>query len=105
MSKFRFVGTSRDSKGVTKVRFTNDPKLRNAMLRRAGHRDINFVTFSAGKLPKLELLKRLMDEPGFQNDEAQDAIFQYVVRNSDSRSTTATAPVSFDNPSLIVEVV
>ena len=98
MAKYIYVGTTRDSKGNVKVRFTNTLKYRSDRLRRAGHRDINFVSYTT-KMPKLELLKNLINEPGFQSDETQDAIFNYVVRNCES---TQELPLTLQQQQVLV---
>jgi hypothetical protein len=66
--------------GKTKVRFANDFVGRFKILDKNGHTDINLIELGA-ELTKADICKVLMDHPGFQDEAAQTAISEFVVRN------------------------
>ena len=66
--------------GVTKVRFANDYVGRFKILIKNGHEDINLIELGE-KLTKAEICKVLLNHPSFQDEAAQTAIAEFVVRN------------------------
>jgi hypothetical protein len=66
--------------GVTKVRFANDYVGRFKILAKNGHTDINLIELGQD-LTKAEICKVLMAHDKFQNEAAQTAIAEFVVRN------------------------
>jgi len=73
--------------GVTKIRFANDYVSRFKALIKNGHEDIRLIDLGK-KLTKADICKVLMAHPDFQDEAAQGAIAEYVVRNV--RETTKT---------------
>ena len=76
---FEVAGVSTQN-GVTKVRFANDYVGRFKILAKNGHQDINLIELGE-KLTKAEICKVLMSHPKFQDEAAQTAISEFVVRN------------------------
>jgi len=66
--------------GVTKVRFANDYVGRFKILAKNGHLDINLIELGE-KHTKAEICKILLAHPNFQDEAAQTAISEFVVRN------------------------
>jgi CRISPR/Cas system-associated protein Csm6 len=66
--------------GVTKVRFANDYVGRFKILAKNGHTDINLIELGQD-LTKAEICKVLMAHEQFQDEAAQTAITEFVVRN------------------------
>jgi hypothetical protein len=79
MKTFEVAGVS-TLNGKTKVRFANDYVGRFKILVKNGHEDINLIELGE-KLTKAEICKVLMSHPQFQDEAAQDAIAEFVVRN------------------------
>jgi len=76
---FSVAGTSTVN-GVTKVRFANDFVSRFKVLCKNGHTDINLIELGES-LTKADICKVLMSHPQFQDEAAQSAISEFVVRN------------------------
>ena len=66
--------------GVTKVRFANDFVNRFKILAKNDHQDIELIELG-GEFTKAEVCQILMAHPKFQNEAAQTAIAEFVVRN------------------------
>ena len=66
--------------GTTKVRFANDFVGRFKILAKNGHTDINIIELGEA-LTKADICKVLLAHPNFQNEAAQTAIAEFVVRN------------------------
>ena len=66
--------------GVTKVRFANDYVGRFKILIKNGHDDINLIELGE-KLTKAQICQALLSHPQFQDEAAQSAITEFVVRN------------------------
>ena len=66
--------------GVTKVRFANDFVNRFKILIKNGHEDINLIELG-NEMTKAEICKVLVAHPNFQDEAAQTAITEFVVRN------------------------
>ena len=66
--------------GVTKVRFANDYVGRFKILIKNGHDDINLIELGE-KLTKAQICQVLLSHPQFQDEAAQTAIAEFVVRN------------------------
>jgi dUTPase len=66
--------------GKTKVRFANDYVGRFKILIKNNHEDIRLIELGS-KLTKAEICKVLLAHPDFQDEIAQDAIAEFVVRN------------------------
>ena len=66
--------------GVTKVRFANDFVNRFKILAKNDHQDIELIELG-GEFTKAEVCQILMQHPKFQNEAAQSAIAEFVVRN------------------------
>ena len=66
--------------GTTKVRFANDFVSRFKILAKNDHQDINLIELG-GDFTKAEVCQILMSHPSFQNEAAQSAIAEFVVRN------------------------
>ena len=79
MKTFSVAGVS-TLNGVTKVRFANDYVGRFKVLIKNGHDDINIIELG-DELTKAEVCQVLMSHPSFQDEAAQTAISEYVVRN------------------------
>ena len=76
---FSVAGTS-SLNGVTKVRFANDFVGRFKILAKNGHEDINLIELG-GEYTKAEICQVLMQHEQFQDEAAQTAITDFVVRN------------------------
>jgi hypothetical protein len=76
--------------GVTKVRFANDFVGRFKILAKNGHQDINLIELGS-ELTKAQICEVLMAHEGFQDEAAQTAISEFVVRNIKSETKKATA--------------
>jgi dUTPase len=79
MKTFEVAGVS-TLNGKTKVRFANDYVGRFKILVKNGHDDINLIELGE-KLTKEEICKVLLAHPNFQDEAAQTAIAEFVVRN------------------------
>jgi len=79
---FSVAGTS-SLNGVTKVRFANDFVGRFKILAKNGHEDINLIELG-GEFTKAEICQVLMQHEQFQDEAAQTAITDFVVRNCKS---------------------
>lgn len=79
---FSVAGTS-SLNGVTKVRFANDFVGRFKILAKNGHEDINLIELG-GEFTKAEICQVLMQHEAFQDEAAQTAITDFVVRNCKS---------------------
>jgi hypothetical protein len=66
--------------GKTKVRFANDYVGRFKILIKNNHEDIRLIELGE-KLTKADICKVLLAHPDFQDEIAQDAIAEFVVRN------------------------
>ena len=66
--------------GVTKVRFANDYVGRFKALIKNGHEDIRLIELGQ-KLTKADICQVLLAHPDFNDEAAQGAIAEYVVRN------------------------
>lgn len=66
--------------GVTKVRFANDYVNRFKILAKNGHIDINLIELGS-ELTKAQICEVLLAHPNFQDEAAQTAIGEFVVRN------------------------
>ena len=66
--------------GKTKVRFANDFVNRFKILAKNDHQDIELIELG-GEFTKAEVCQILMQHPKFQNEAAQSAIAEFVVRN------------------------
>ena len=66
--------------GVTIVRFANDYVGRFKILAKNGHQDINLIELG-GSFTKAEICEILLAHPKFQDESAQSAITEFVVRN------------------------
>ena len=86
---FEVAGTS-TLNGVTKVRFANDYVGRFKILVKNGHEDINLIELGE-KLTKAEIFKVLLNHPNFQDEAAQTAIAEFVVRNVKEVTKTEAA--------------
>jgi CTP synthase (UTP-ammonia lyase) len=67
-------------KGATKVRFANDFVNRIKILAKNEHTDVELIELG-GEYTKAEVAQILLAHPKFQNETAQSAIAEYVVRN------------------------
>ena len=76
---FNTAGTSTHN-GVTKIRFANDYIGRFKILHKNGHTNINLIELGR-ELTKAQICQVLMSHPDFQNDDQQDAIYEFVLRN------------------------
>ena len=76
--------------GVTKVRFANDYVGRFKILIKNGHEDINLIELGE-KLTKGEICQVLLAHPNFQDEAAQSAIAEFVVRNVKEVTKTVAA--------------
>ena len=76
---FNTAGTSTHN-GVTKIRFANDYIGRFKILHKNGHENINLIELGR-ELTKAQICQVLMSHPDFQNDDQQDAIYEFVLRN------------------------
>lgn len=77
---YSVAGTSRNN-GTTKIRFANDFVGRFKILNKNGHTDIELIELG-GEFSKSEVCQILMAHPKFQEEEKQEAIYEYVVRNA-----------------------
>jgi|SRR6056300_1056518 len=66
--------------GVTKVRFANDYVGRFKILAKNGHEAIELIELE-GEFTKAEICQMLINHPKFQDEAAQSAIAEFVVRN------------------------
>jgi len=86
---FEVAGTS-TLNGKTKVRFANDYVGRFKILVKNGHEDINLIELGQ-KLTKAEICQVLLNHPNFQDEAAQSAITEFVVRNVKVETKTESA--------------
>jgi len=77
---FSVAGTSKLN-GITKIRFANDFVSRVKILAKNKHDEINLIELG-GEFTKAEVCQILINHSGFQSEEAQSAIHEYVVRNA-----------------------
>ena len=76
---FSVAGTS-TLNGITKIRFANDFVSRLKILYKNGHENVELIELG-GEHTKKEGCQILMAHPKFQNEEQQNAIYEFVVRN------------------------
>jgi len=86
---FNTAGTS-TLNGKTKVRFANDYVGRFKILVKNGHEDINLIELG-DKMTKAQICQVLLNHPNFQDEAAQTAIAEFVVRNVKEVTKTETA--------------
>ena len=86
--------------GKTKVRFANDYVGRFKILAKNGHEDINLIELGE-KMSKADICKVLMSHPKFQDEAAQSAIAEFVVRNV---KETAPSNDEVEQPEIEVEL-
>lgn len=79
MKTFEVAGVS-TLDGVTKVRFANDYVGRFKILAKNGHQDIRLLELGS-KMSKADICQVLLNHPNFQDEAAQSAIAEFVVRN------------------------
>lgn len=72
--------------GKTKVRFANDFVSRFKILAKNDHQDINLIELGS-EMTKAEICQVLMAHPQFQDEAAQAAIAEFVVRNVKTTKT------------------
>ena len=89
---FSVAGTS-SLNGVTKVRFANDFVGRFKILAKNGHEDINLIELG-GEFTKAEVCNILLNHEAFQDEAAQTAITDFVVRICKSFTAEAAAEMS-----------
>ena len=89
---FSVAGTS-SLNGVTKVRFANDFVGRFKILAKNGHEDINLIELG-GEFTKAEVCNILLNHEAFQDEAAQTAITDFVVRNCKSFTAEAATEMS-----------
>jgi hypothetical protein len=83
-------------KGKTKVRFANDFVGRFKILAKNGHEDINLIELGA-ELTKAEVCQVLMAHPNFQDEAAQEAIAEFVVRNVKTTKVEAAEAIEAES--------
>ena len=76
---FSVAGTS-TLNGITKIRFANDFVNRLKILYKNGHDNVELIELG-GEFTKSEVCQILMAHPKFQSEDAQEAIYEYVIRN------------------------
>ena len=76
---FNTAGTS-TLNGITKIRFANDYVGRFKILAKNGHDNIELIELG-DSFSKAEICQILMQHEKFQDEAAQSAISEYVVRN------------------------
>jgi dUTPase len=86
---FNTAGTS-TLNGKTKVRFANDYVGRFKILVKNGHDDINLIELG-DKMTKAQICQVLLNHPNFQDEAAQTAIAEFVVRNVKEVTKTEAA--------------
>ena len=86
---FNTAGTS-TLNGKTKVRFANDYVGRFKILVKNGHEDINLIELG-DKMTKAQICQVLLNHPNFQDEAAQTAIAEFVVRNVKEVTKTEAA--------------
>ena len=86
---FNTAGTS-TLNGKTKVRFANDYVGRFKILVKNGHEDINLIELGE-KMTKAQICQVLLNHPNFQDEAAQTAIAEFVVRNVKEVTKTEAA--------------
>jgi hypothetical protein len=79
MKTFSVAGVSTQN-GITKVRFANDYVGRFKILAKNGHDNIELIELG-DSFSKAEICQILMQHEKFQDEAAQSAISEYVVRN------------------------
>ena len=92
---FNVAGTS-TLNGVTKVRFANDYVGRFKILVKNGHEDINLIELGES-LTKAEVCRVLMNHPSFQDEAAQTAIAEFVVRNVKTTKVEAAEAIEAES--------
>jgi hypothetical protein len=92
---FNVAGVS-TLKGVTKVRFANDFVGRFKILAKNGHEDINLIELGED-LTKAEVCQVLMAHPNFQDEAAQTAISEFVVRNVKTSKVEAAKAIEAES--------
>ena len=78
--------------GKTKVRFANDYVGRFKILAKNGHENIELIELGE-TLTKGEICQVLLNHPKFQDEAAQTAIAEFVVRNVEETKTEAVEEV------------
>lgn len=78
---FSVAGVSTLPSGTTKVRFANDFVDRFKNLDKSKHTDIRLIELG-GEFTKTEIARILLNHASFQDETAQNAITEYVVRNA-----------------------
>jgi len=78
---YSVAGVSTLPSGATKIRFANDFVSRFKNLVKSGHTNIELIELG-GEFTKAEIAKILLNHADFQNETAQNAITEYVVRNA-----------------------
>ena len=76
---FSVAGVSTNN-GTTKIRFANDFVSRIKILDKNGHTYVELIELG-GEFTKSEVCQILMAHPKFQSEDAQEAIYEYVIRN------------------------
>jgi hypothetical protein len=101
MKTFSVAGVS-TLNGVTKVRFANDFVNRFKILAKNDHQDIELIELG-GEFSKAEVCQILMAHPKFQNEAAQTAIADFVVRNVKStKAEKVSEEVEAEQPEVAV---
>jgi hypothetical protein len=96
---FSVAGVSTHN-GKTKVRFANDYVGRFKILAKNDHTDIELIELG-GEFTKAEVCEILMNHPKFQNEAAQSAIADFVVRNVKSpKAEKASEEVESEQPAV-----
>ena len=78
---FTVAGVSTLPSGATKIRFAKDFVDRFKVLAKNGHTDIRLIELG-GEFTKAEVARILLNHADFQDESAQNAITEYVVRNA-----------------------
>jgi len=78
---FSVAGVSTLPSGATKIRFAKDFVDRFKVLAKNGHTDIRLIELG-GEFTKTEIAQILLNHAEFQDELAQNAITEYVVRNA-----------------------
>lgn len=82
---FSVAGVSTLPTGTTKIRFAKDFISRIKTLVKNDHTDIRLIELG-GEFTKLEIARILLSHADFQDEAAQNAISEYVVRNASELS-------------------
>ena len=76
---YSVAGTS-TLNGITKIRFANDFVGRLKILYKNGHENVELIELG-GEFTKAQVCQILMAHPKMQNEDQQNAIYEFVVRN------------------------